>query len=106
MNTIQNIKLYLMFKSVNNVISVINIFAASSAEFVYIWGLTSMVEHLLKVDPFNYFTLQPILHNWYNKGFGMCYPVCGMVHIKDSMLLIGKSSPCGCGHRFSPSLYD
>ena len=26
---------------------------------------------------------------------GMCYPVCGMVHIKEPMLLIGKSSLCG-----------
>ena len=26
----------------------------------------------------------------------MCYPVCGMVHIKDSLLLIEKSSQC-CG---------
>ena len=25
---------------------------------------------------------------------GMCYPVCGMVHIKEPLLLIGKSSPC------------
>ena len=25
----------------------------------------------------------------------MCYPVCGMVRIKDPLLLIGKSSPCG-----------
>ena len=24
----------------------------------------------------------------------MCYPVCGMIHIKDPLLLIGKSSPC------------
>ena len=24
---------------------------------------------------------------------GMCYPVCGMMHIKDPLLLIGKSSP-------------
>ena len=30
-----------------------------------------------------------------NKGCGMCYPVCGMVHIKEPLLLIGKSSPCG-----------
>ena len=30
-----------------------------------------------------------------NKGCGMCYPVCGMVPIKQPMLLIGKSSPCG-----------
>ena len=30
-----------------------------------------------------------------NKGCGMCYPVCGMVHIKEPLLLIRKSSPCG-----------
>ena len=38
---------------------------------------------------------QPVLHNWCNKGCGMCYPVCEMVHIKEPLLLIGKSSPCG-----------
>ena len=26
---------------------------------------------------------------------GMCYPICGMVHIKEPLLLIGKSIPCG-----------
>ena len=35
---------------------------------------------------------QPVLHDWYNKTRGMCYPVCGMVHIKEPLLLIGKSS--------------
>ena len=33
--------------------------------------------------------------DWCNKGCGMCYPVCGMVHIKEPLLLIGKSSLCG-----------
>ena len=47
------------------------------------------------VDPLNYFSFQPVLHDWCNKGRGMCYPVCGMVHIKEPLLLIGKSSPCG-----------
>ena len=36
-----------------------------------------------------------VLHDWCNKGHGICYPVCGMVHIKEPLLLIGKSSPCG-----------
>ena len=36
-----------------------------------------------------------VLHNWCNKGRGMCYPVCGMVHIKYPLLLIKKSSPYG-----------
>ena len=35
------------------------------------------------VDPLNYFSFQPVLHDWCNKGRGMCYPVCGMVHIKE-----------------------
>ena len=32
---------------------------------------------------------------WCNKDRGMCYPVCGMVHIKEPLLLIDKSSLCG-----------
>ena len=28
-------------------------------------------------------------------GRGMCYHVCGMMHIKEPLLLIGKSSLCG-----------
>ena len=47
------------------------------------------------VDPLSYFSFQPVLHKWCNKGYGMCYPVCGMVHTKEPLLLIGKSSPCG-----------
>ena len=47
------------------------------------------------VDPLSYFSFQPVLHDWCNKGRGMCYPVCGMVHIKEPLLLIDKSSLCG-----------
>ena len=47
----------------------------------------------------------PVLHDWCNKGHGMCYPVCGMVHIKEPLLLIGKSSPCG-GSGFHLSLSE
>ena len=28
------------------------------------------------------FSFQPVLHDWCNKGRGMCYPVCGIMHIK------------------------
>ena len=56
------------------------------------------------VDPLSYFSFQPVLHDWCNKGRGMCYPVCGMVHIKDPLLLIDKSSLCGgSGFPFSLS---
>ena len=56
------------------------------------------------VDPLSYFSFQPELHDWCNKGRGMCYPVCGMVHIKEPLLLIDKSSLCGgSGFLFSLS---
>ena len=42
----------------------------------------------------NNFFSQPVLHDWCNRGRGMCYRVCGMIHIKEPLLLIGKSSPC------------
>ena len=48
------------------------------------------------VDPLSYFSFQPVLHDSCNKGRGMYYPVCGMMHIKEPLLLIGKSSLCGC----------
>ena len=51
-----------------------------------------------------YYSFQPVLHNWCNKGRGMCYPVCGMVHIKEPLLLIDKSSLYGgSGFPFSLS---
>ena len=46
------------------------------------------------------FLFQPVLHNWCNKGCGICHYVCGMVHIKDSLLLIEKSSSSSDGSRF------
>ena len=51
------------------------------------------------------FSFQPVLHDWCNKGRGMCYLVCGMVHIKEPLLLIGKSSLCG-GSGFPFSLQN
>ena len=58
----------------------------------------------IRADPLSYFSFQPVLHDWCNKGRGMCYPVCGMVHIKEPLLLIDKSSLCGgSGFPFSLS---
>ena len=55
------------------------------------------------VDQKSCFLFQPMPHIWYNKGHGMCYPICAMVHIKDLLLLIGKSIPSG-GSRIPLSL--
>ena len=45
------------------------------------------------VDLLNYFLFQPVLHNWCYKG----HTVSGMVHIKDSLLLIEKEEPTKAG---------
>ena len=57
------------------------------------------------VDALSHLSFQPVLNDWCNKGRGMCYPVCGMVHIKEPLLLIGKSSLCG-GSGFPLSLSE
>ena len=57
-----------------------------------------------RIDPLSYFSFQPVLHDWCNKGRGMCYPICGMMHIKETLLFIGKSSLYGSsGFPFSLS---
>ena len=43
------------------------------------------------VDPLSYFSFTPVLHDWCNKDRGMCYPVCGMMHIKVHLLPYGGS---------------
>ena len=53
-------------------------------------------------DPLRYFSFQPVQP--VTKAV-VYYPVCGMVHIKEPLLLIGKSSPCG-GGRFPLSLSE
>ena len=53
----------------------------------------------------SYFSFQPVLHHWCNKGCGICYPICGIMPIKEPLLLIGKSSPC-CGSGFPLSLSE
>ena len=57
------------------------------------------------VDPLSNFSFQPVLHDWCNKGRGMCYHVCEMVHIKEPLLLIENGSQCG-GSGFPLSLSE
>ena len=46
----------------------------------------------LMVNSLSYFLFQPELYDWCNIGHGKYYPVCGIVHTKDSMLLTKNSS--------------
>ena len=38
------------------------------------------------VNALSYFSFQPVLHDWCNKGRGMHYPVYGMMHIKEPLM--------------------
>ena len=66
--------------------------AAHDLQYTLFWAIDSII------------WFQPVLHDWCNKGRGMCYLVCGMMHKKEPLLLIGKSSLCGGnGLPLSPS---
>ena len=54
------------------------------------------------VDRLSYFSLQPVLHDWCNQCCCMYYLLCGMMHIKDPLLLIGKNIPCSGDRGFLP----
>ena len=56
--------------------------------------------------PIELFLVPASVPHWCNKDRGMCYPVCGMVHIKEPLLLIGMSSPCGGSSGFPLSLSE
>ena len=59
----------------------------NSGKSVRLWCNGSL-DRSFTVNPLRYFAFQPVLHEWCNKGHGM-------VHIKDPLLLMRKSSPCG-----------
>ena len=66
------------------------------------WVVGSILHGL---DPLSYFSFQPVLNDWCNKGRGMCYPVCVDDAYKEPLLLIGKSGLCG-GSGFPISLSE
>ena len=70
-------------------------------------GRSSEVEHSLmgrRIDPSWGGPIELFLVPASNKVRGMSYPVCGMVHIREPLLLIDKSSLCGSsGFPFSLS---
>ena len=47
-----------------------------------------------------------LVQAWCNKDRGMCYPVCGMMHIKESLLVIEKSSHYSGSSGFPLSLSE
>ena len=65
----------------------------SSVVRAFAYGCEGSSDRSFIMDPLSYF-LVPVLHDWCNKGCGMCYPVCGIMHTKVPLLLIRKISPC------------
>ena len=57
--------------------------------------VTPVVEHWLEREIAQWVHPMKDRSDWCNKSRGMCYPVCGMAHIKEPLLLIDKSSLCG-----------
>ena len=47
-----------------------------------------------------YFSFQPVIHNWCNKGRSIYYLVCGVMRIKYSLLLFKKNTLCSGRSRF------
>ena len=74
---------------------VLNVLGARCSSVVRAFAHCAMVvgSILHGVEPLS--AISRSSHDWCNKCRGMCYPVCGMVHIKELLLLIEKSSPCG-----------
>ena len=77
----------------------------SSVVRAFAHGTMDRVIHPSWWTPLSYFSFQPVFRDWCNKGRGMYYHGCGMVHTKEPLLLIGKTSLCE-GSRFPLSLFE
>ena len=63
-----------------------------------------VVGSILNGGPIEQFLVPASAPQLVYKGHGLCYRVCGMMHIIEPLLLIGKSSLCGgSGFPFSLS---
>ena len=64
-----------------------------------------VIGSILHCGPNELFLVPGSAPRYRDKGRGMCYPICGMLHIKEPLLIIGKSSPYG-GSGFPLSLSE
>ena len=65
------------------------------------WSLVRAFAHGAmghRIDPLYYFSFQCSTMD--NKSHCMYYPVCGMAHLKEPLLLFKKSSPCSSNTGF------
>ena len=60
--------------------------------FIYTGGArcSSVVRAFAHGEPIALFLVPASDHDWCNKGRGMCHPVCGMMHIKEHLLLMER----------------
>ena len=76
-----------------------------SGKSVHSW-CDGLSDRSFMVDPLTYYSFQPVLHDWCNKDHSICYPVYGIMHIKEPLLLIRESSPCSGSSGFLLSLSE
>ena len=76
-----NITLYLLCSVYRTSLSVCLFLSPFLSPFFSLYVLLHFSN--CSLSPLSYFSFQPVLHDWCNKGHGMCYPVCGMTHIKE-----------------------
>ena len=87
-----------VFKCVSEYVSACNVSTIThGVDLLFAWILLHgrLILHGGCICSLGYFPFQPMVHDWFIEGCGMCCPVCGRAHIKDPLLLIGKSSLCG-----------
>ena len=51
---------------------------------VHSWS-SGLSDQSFMVKLLSYSSFQPVLHEWCNKGCGMCYPVCGLMQNKRTL---------------------
>ena len=93
------VRIFLFFSSQHSPCGIIIVVAVVVVVVVCVIVVVFIIDALTKqticLNNINTISFLPMLHDWCNKCRGMCYLVCGMVHIKEPLLLIGNSSPCG-----------
>ena len=110
------IHIYRVHKQISKLLILFETVALKKSDMIRKWRTRckSMVEHplmvqCLRIDP-SWWTQWAISRSskcsMTGVTDGMCYPVCGMVHIKDHLLLDKKSNPFNVGSGFTLSLRD
>ena len=76
--------------TVTSVVSELKGARCSSVVRAFARGAMGLPDRSFVVDQLTYFSFQTVIYDWCIKGRGMCYPVCGMIHIKEPTLAANR----------------